>query len=156
VLELFAVSFALRASDVWPMSAVPLDGLHLVVPQVAVARWVYKAGRTAHANVDLAKEEQSVEASFAKWTVDDFRLADSKLRVFMTAELTGPVHLYQRLGLVRLAFAAPGGPLVRLKSALPEASGSYQRLWDLFAKVVGPARLTIDRPSGDHEDPHTS
>jgi hypothetical protein len=153
LLYLFGDAIAVRPTDDSPMSAVPLYGLHIVMPHVAVARWIYKTGRTAHANVDLAKEEQSVEGSLATWTVEDFRRADGKLQVFSVGELAGPVHLYQHLGLVRLAFAVSGGPVVRLKSALPEASGSYQRLWDLFGKVVGPSGLTIDPPAGEHDEP---
>jgi hypothetical protein len=154
LLYLFGDALAVRPTDDSPMSAVPLYGLHIVMPHVAVARWVYKAGRTAHANVDLAKEEQDVEGSLASWTVDDFRAADDKLQVFVLTDLTGPVHLYQHLGLVRLAFAPGGGRPVRLKSALPESSTAYVRLWELFAKVVGPDRLT-DQPPGEQDPPAT-
>jgi hypothetical protein len=153
LLYLFGDALAIRPTDDSPMSAVPLYGLHIVMPHVAVARWMYKAGRTAHANIDLAKEdEKKEEASIATWTVDDFRRADGKLQVFMFDKLEGEVYLYQRLGLVRLALQLVGGPIVRLKSALPETSGSYQRLWDLFVKVLGPTRLTIDKPAGEHDE----
>ncbi len=153
LLYLFGDAIAIRPTGDWPMSAVPLYGLHIILPQVAVARWLYKAGRTAHANVDLADEARHVEDRLATWTVDDFGQADSRLQVFMAAELAGPVHLYQHLGLVRLAFALSGGPLVRLKSALPEPSAVSQRLWELLAKVLGPAGLTVDKPAGEHEEP---
>ncbi|MGH9028726.1 MAG: hypothetical protein ACRDV4_03835 [Acidimicrobiales bacterium] len=134
------------------MSAVPLYGLHIVMPHVAVARWMYKTGRTAHANIDLEKEEHGVEASLSEWTVDDFRQADEKLQVFPVSQLQRQVHLYHELGLVRIAFQPSSGPLVRLKSALPEPQGAYQRLWDVFEKVVGAAGVTVDKPPGAHEE----
>ncbi len=152
LLYLFRDAIAIRPTDDAPMSAVPLYGLHIIVPQIAVARWAYKAGRTAHANVTLAKEEHGVDASLQDWTVDDFRAADDKLQTFMVTELEGPVHLYHHLGLVRLDFGVRSGRRVRLKSALPETSDAQQRLWDLFVKVLGSTRMTIDRPAGKSED----
>jgi hypothetical protein len=146
LLYLFADAIAIRPTDDAPMSAVPLYGLHIVMPHVAMARWMYKTGRTAHANIDLEKEEHDVEASISKWTVDDFRQDDPKLQVFMVRDLEAETHLYHDLGLVRLAFKTSSGPLVRLKSALPETQGTYQRFWDLLQRVVGPARLTVDKP----------
>lgn len=158
LLYLFGDAIAIRPTDDAPMSAVPLYGLHIVMPHVAVARWMYKAGRTAHANIDLEAQERDVEASLSKWTVDDFRSADSKVQVFALAQIEGQIHLYHELGLVHLAFQISSGSLVRMKSALPEPQGVYQRLWDLFAKLTGPARLTIDKPAirreaGDQEEP---
>jgi hypothetical protein len=38
-----------------------------------------------------------------------------------------------------------------VKSTLPEPAGTYRRVWDLVAKVVGQARLTIDPPAGEHD-----
>lgn len=152
LLYLFHDSIVIRPTDDAPMSAIPLYGLHIVMPQVAIARWAYKAGRTAHANIDLEKDEREVEASLVDWTVDDFRKADDKLQVFMLAEIPGFVHLYQHLGLVRLAFEAPGGRLVRMKSALPESSTAYRRLWDLFVEAFSPAKLTMDPPTVEHEE----
>jgi hypothetical protein len=153
LLYLFRDAIAVRPTDDAPMSAVPLYGLHIVLPQVAVARWIYKAGRTAHANIDLAKDERGVDASLQEWTVDDFRLADDKVQVFMLNELSGRVRLYQHLGLVRLDLEVQSGRKVRLKSALPETSDAHQRLWDVFVKVLGDASMTIDRPADENTDP---
>lgn len=152
LLYLFRDALAIRPTDDAPMSAVPLFGLHAVIPQVAVARWVYKAGRTAHANMDLVKQEKEFEGSLADWTVDDFREADSKLQVFALRSLPGPVHLYQNLGLVRLSVPVDGQHAVRLKSALPESSGAYLRIWELFDTVTWPAGLTMERPAGQHDE----
>lgn len=154
LLYIFGDSIAIRPTDDAPMSAIPLYGLHIVMPQVAIARWAYKAGRTAHANLDLEKDEKEVEASLMAWTVDDFRNADDKLQAFMLAQITDSIHLYQHLGFVRLAFEAPGGRLVRMKSALPESSAAYRQLWDLFVKAFSSARLTMDPPTVEHEEGH--
>lgn len=151
LLYMFRDSIAIRPTDDAPMSAVPLYGLHIVMPHVAIARWAYKAGRTAHANVDLEKDEKEVEASLSAWTVDDFRQADDKLQVFMLAEIAGPVHLYQHLGLVRLAFEVPEKRLVRMKSALPETSAAFRRLWDVFGKELSSDKLTMDPPADEHD-----
>lgn len=151
LLYLFRDAIGIRPTDDSPMSAVPLYGLHIVMPHVAVARWLYKTGRTAHANIDLSRDEKEVEASLEKWTVDDFIQADPKLQALMVADLSGPVHLYQHLGLVHLAIEVSGRPVVRLKSAFPESADSYRRLWDLFATVVAPAHLTIDPPREEHK-----
>ncbi len=153
LLYLFADAIAIRPTDDAPMSAVPLYGLHIVMPHVAVARWMYKAGRTAHANIDLAKDERGVEASLAEWTVDDFRQADDKLQVFMRSDIQGQVHLYEALGLVHLALQPAAGRMVRLKSSLPEPQSAYQHLWNVFAEVVGPAGLTVDKPPKEHDQP---
>jgi hypothetical protein len=150
LLYLFADAIAVRPTDDAPMSAVPLYGLHIVMPHVAMARWMYKAGRTAHANIDLKKEESTVEASLSQWTVDDFSQADDKLQVFPFDELDGPAHLYDELSLVHLAWKTTPGSSVRLKSALPEPQGAYQRAWDLFYKVMGPVRVTPDKPPEGH------
>lgn len=149
LLYVFRDSIAIRPTDDAPMSAVPLYGLHIVMPHVAIARWAYKAGRTAHANIDLEKDEKQVEASLAAWTVDDFREADDKLEAFALSGIAGPVHLYQHLGLVRLAFEVPGRRPVRLKSSLPETSAAYRRLWDVLSKALSPAKLTMDPPAGE-------
>jgi hypothetical protein len=148
LLYLFGDAIAIRPTDDAPMSAVPLYGLHLVMPHVAVARWVYKAGRTAHANVDLEKDERGLESSLASWTTDDFRAADEKVQVFPLTALDGPVHVYQHLGLARVTFVADKRQ-VRLKSALPETSDSFEQLWHLFAAVFPPTALTPDPPA-DH------
>lgn len=149
LLYLFGDGLGIRPSDDAPMSAVPLYGLHIVMPHVAVARWVYKAGRTAHANVDLARQQSDFVASLASWTIDDFQEADDKLQVLKTTELAGPVHLYQHLGLVRLVLPRPNQPPLRLKSALPESAATYVRMWEVFRDVKWPAGLTMDKPSDD-------
>jgi hypothetical protein len=152
LLYLFRDALAIRPTDDAPMSAVPLFGLHAIIPQVAIARWVYKAGRTAHANMDLVKQEKDFEASLGDWTVDDFREADPKLEVFELGSLPSATHLYQNLGLVRLTVPLPGGHPVRLKSAIPESSSAFVRMWELFGKVDWPAGLTMERPSGPPEE----
>ena len=149
LLYLFRDAIALRPTDDAPMSALPLVRLHIVLPQMAVAHWIYKAGRVAHANLDLQRTDRAVETDLSAWTVDDFRAADDKLQVVPLDQLTGPVHLYQRFGFVRLAVAASARAPVRMKSALPESTGPYQRMWAVFATVLGVGRLTADPPAGE-------
>lgn len=147
LLYLFRDALAIRPTDDAPMSAVPLFGLHMVMPHVAIARYVYKAGRTAHANLDLAREERDFDASLPEWTVDDFREATPKLQVHPTATIPDPVRLYEHLGLVRLAVPVGGGPTVRLKSALPETADAYLRMWKLFDSVKWPQGITMEEPA---------
>lgn len=149
LLYLFADGIAIRPTDDSPMSAVPLYGLHIVMPHVAAARWIYKAGRTAHANMNLEEEDRRVEGELAEWTIDDFRRSDQKLQVYMSPDLATPLYVYEHLGFVRVTFGARGGAQVRLKSALPESPEAYVRLWELFSKALGPGRVTMEQPSDD-------
>jgi hypothetical protein len=155
LLYLFRDAIAVRPTDDAPMSAIPLYGLHIVMPHVAVARWVYKAGRTAHANLGLEREQQEFQSSLADWTVDDFRQADDKVEVFEVSDLAGPVHVYQHLGLVRLELEVAGHRLLRMKSALPESAATFVRLWQLFAEVLDTSRLTMEIPT-HHDDEGSS
>jgi hypothetical protein len=152
LLYLFHDALAIRPTDDAPMSAVPLIGLHILMPHVAMARWVYKAGRTAHANMDLAREEREFESSLAEWTVDDFRESTAKLTVHTTATIPTPVRLYEHLGFVRLAVPVPAGPPIRLKSALPESAAAYIQMWKLFDSLSWPNGLTMEEPPDASED----
>jgi hypothetical protein len=153
LLYLFGDALAIRPTDDAPMSAIPLLGLHILMPHVAMAHWVYKAGRTAHANMDLAREEQDFKEMLSHWTVDDFREATTALDVHLTAGIPGPVRLYEHLGFVRLAVPRPGGTPIRMKSALPEPSPAYLRMWKLFDSVTWPQGLTMEGPPEPHEPP---
>jgi hypothetical protein len=104
---LFADALAIRPSDDAAMSTLPMFGLHMVLPPVAVARWLYKAGRVEHANLDLVETAQAFEAALPAWTVDDFAEADPKVQVHRLADLAGPVHVYERLGLAHLRVVPP-------------------------------------------------
>jgi hypothetical protein len=153
LLYLFRDALAVRPTDDAPMSAVPIVGLHLLLPDVAIAHWLYKLGRTAHANVELVKDEGRVEASLDEWTVDDFASADPKLRVFPVAARSDPVRLYESLGFVRLVVPVAGDKPVRLKSNLPEPSKGFVHLWEVFNSVTWPHGLSMepprDEPAGD-------
>lgn len=151
LLYLFGDALAIRPTDDAPLSAVPLYGLHIVMPHVAMARWVYKAGRTAHANLDLEKDDEKVEQALREWTVDDFRAADDKVRVFEAASLPGPLCVYQNLGLVHLSVPVAGKPPVRLKSALPESAATFVRLLEVFSKVSWAHGISTERPHGEHD-----
>lgn len=153
LLYLFHDALAIRPTDDAPMSAVPMYGLHIVMPHVAVARWVYKAGRTAHANLDLARQERDFEATLPQWTVDDFQEATSKIQVHATAAIPAPVHLYEHLGFVHMTVPVAGSPPARLKSALPESAAAYVRMWELFDSVSWPQGLTMEEPPSGHEQP---
>lgn len=153
LVYLFGDALAVRPTDDAPMSAVPLVGLHMVLPQVAIGHWLYKAGRTAHANVELLKDEERFSASLENWTVDDFAAADPKLQVYRTTDLAAPVHLYQHLGLVRLSVPRQGDKPVRLKSSLPEPSSAFVKAWELFDVVTWPGGLSMGLPNGEDE-PH--
>lgn len=148
LLYLFRDALAIRPTDDAPMSAIPLYGLHLVMPHVAVAHWVYKAGRTVHADLDLARQEEDFEAALPRWTADDFHEATAKLQVHPTAQIAGPVRLYEHLGFVWLTVPATGRPPVRLKSSLPESAAAYVRMWKLFDSVPWPQGLTMEEPAG--------
>lgn len=152
LLYLFRDALAIRPTDDAPMSAVPLFGLHMVMPEVAIARWLYKAGRTTHANMDLDRREQEFAAALDRWTVDDFREATAKLQVHTSADIPGQLHLYEHLGYVRMALPVAGGEAVRLKSALPEPAAAYVRMWELFDAVSWPHGLTMEVPVGEHRE----
>lgn len=150
LLYLFRDALALRPTDDAPMSAIPLCGLHMVMPHVAMARWVYKAGRTAHANLNLARQEAEFQAALSHWTADEFKEATSKLQVHPLAQVPEPVRLYEHLGFVRLDVPVVGGPPVRLKSALLEPAAAYLRMWKLFDAVPWPHGLTMEEPPDAH------
>ncbi|MDA8309166.1 MAG: hypothetical protein M0Z46_00855 [Actinomycetota bacterium] len=175
LLYLFADGLAIRPTDDAPMSSVPVLGLHMLLPPLAVARWVYKAGRIEHANLDLMKDAQRFADSLATWTIDDFAAADEKLDVHRTTELSGPIHVYEHLGFAHVwvpphlapsdagaGVAAAEGTAARagaaaaeesaskaaprLKSALPASSEAFVKLWQLFALVQWPEGLRTDVP----------
>jgi len=148
VVYLFADAVAVRPSDDAPMSTVPLFGLHMLFPPLAVTRWLYKAGRIEHADLDLAQVTQEFESSIGSWTVDDFADADPKLQVHSISSLEGPVHVYVRLGFAHLWLPAPGDRPVRLKSTLPAPAEAFTALWELCHLVNWPAGITMDAPPG--------
>lgn len=150
LLYLFADALAVRPTDDAPMSTVPVFGLHMVLPPLAVARWLYKAGRIEHANVDLVKDAQRFADSLAEWTVDDFAEADPKLEVHRVADLPGPFHVYEHLGFAHVWLPTSDGRPVHLKSAIPTSSDAYVKLWQLFSRVDWPHGLRTDTPPGDH------
>ncbi|MDA8068414.1 MAG: hypothetical protein M0T77_07365 [Actinomycetota bacterium] len=135
LLYLFADALAIRPTDDAPMSAIPLPGLHMVLPPAAVAHWVYKAGRIEHANLDLVEDEQRFADSIAEWTVDDFAQADPKLEVHTTADLPGPLQLYEHLAYAHLSVPVTGTRPVHLKSDLPVTPSAFAALQELFARV---------------------
>ncbi len=149
VAYLFADALAVRPSDDAPMSTVPLLGLHMVFPPLALTRWLYKAGRIEHANVDLVTVAREFEASISQWTVDDFAAADPKLQVHRLGALDGPVHVHQRLGFASLWAPVPGGHPLHLKSTLPAPAEAFATLWDLCASVSWPQGITMEAPHGD-------
>ena len=152
LLYLFADALAIRPTGDAPMSTVPMFGLHMVLPPVAVARWVYKAGRVEHANLDLVKDAERFASSIAEWTVDDFLEADPTLEVHRTAELAGPLHVYEHLGFAHITVPAAEGRPVHLKSSLPVSSESFVKLWQLFALVRWPQGLSTEVPTGSDEE----
>ncbi len=147
LLYLFADALAVRPTDDAPMSTVPMFGLHMVLPPVAVARWLYKAGRIEHANLDLVKDAARFASSLAYWTVDDFSEADPKLEVYRTSDLPGPLHVYEHLGFAHIVIPVQGGRPVHLRSSLPVSSEIFVRLWQLFSRVDWPHDLRTDIPT---------
>ena len=151
LMYLFTDAVAVRPTGDAPMSVVPLLGLHMLLPPVAVARWLYKAGRIAHANVDLVKDLDEFEASLMEWTVDDFSEADPQLEVYRAAETEAPLHIYQHLGFARVTVPAPDGRIVRLKSGFPVTGDAIKRLHDLFGRVGWPKGIETTPPPGEHQ-----
>ncbi len=151
VVYLFADALAVRPSDDAPMSTVPVFGLHMVFPPLAVTRWLYKAGRIGHANVDLVEVTRKFEAAIGDWTVDDFAGTDPKLQVYRFDSFTGAVHVYQRLGFAHLSLPVPGGRPVRLKSTLPSSAEAFTNMWDLCNALHWPHGLTMEEPHGEGE-----
>jgi hypothetical protein len=154
LLYLFADAVAIRPTDDAPMSTIPLFGLHMVLPPAAIARWVYKAGRIEHANLDLVKDAQRFADTLAQWTVDDFEDADPKLDVRRTRDLSQPLHVYEHLGYAHLLVPVPDGRPVHLKSALPASSNMFLKLWQLFTIVEWPQGLTTEVPAQVHQEVH--
>jgi hypothetical protein len=149
LLYLFADALAVRPTDDAPMSTVPVFGLHMVLPPLAVARWVYKAGRIEHANLDLVKDAQRFADSLAQWTVDDFAAADPKLGVHRTKDLPAPIHVYEHDGFANVSVPTSGGRPVHLKSALPVATDAFVGLWQLFTLVSWPQGLSTEVPAAE-------
>lgn len=148
---LFADALAVRPTDDAPMSTVPLLGLHMLFPPLAVTRWLYKAGRIEHANMDLMAVAGQFESAIGSWTVDDFAEADPKLQVHRADSMTGPVHVYQRLDFAHLWFPVPGAHPVQLKSTLPVSPETFGALWHLCRAVNWPAGISVDRPKSAGE-----
>ncbi len=146
VVYLFADAVAVRPSDDAPMSTVPLLGLHMVFPPLAVTRWLYKAGRTEHANVDLIEVASAFEAALPQWTVDDFADADPKLDVRRLDSIGGPVHVYERLGFAHLWVPADGAEPLRLQSTLPATPEAFAKLWQLCGAVSWPGGIQMVPP----------
>ena len=146
VVYLFADALAVRPSDDAPMSTVPLLGLHMVFPPLAVTRWLYKAGRIEHANIDLVEVADAFEAALPTWTVDDFAEADPKLDVHRGDSLDGPIHVYEHLGFAHLWVPVPDRPPLRLQSTLPATPEAFAKLWDLCNAVVWPQGVTMEMP----------
>jgi hypothetical protein len=146
LVYLFADALALRVTDDAPMSTVPLLGLHMVLPPLAVAHWLYKAGRVTHANVDLAKDAERFEESLAGWTVDDFAEADAKLQVYRLQEVEASAHVYQQLAFAHLWIPVHGARPVRLKSALPPGADAFGQLARLFESVPWPHGMSAKPP----------
>ncbi|MGC9220740.1 MAG: hypothetical protein ACP5H2_05225 [Solirubrobacteraceae bacterium] len=135
LLYLFADALAIRPTRDAPMSSVPLLGLHLLLPPVAVAHWMYKAGRVEHANLDLVRDEERFANSLADWTVEDFAQADTLLDVHRVAEMAGPARVYEHLAYAHVSVPVSGGA-VHLKSALPVSASAFSKLSKLFARVA--------------------
>lgn len=146
VAYLFADGLAVRPTDDAPMSSIPLLGLHMVLPPLAVTRWLYKAGRVEHANVDLLEVAKTFEASLPEWTLDDFAEADPKLEAHHTATLEGAAHVYERLGFAHLAIFPTGADPLHLKSSLPAAPEAFTRLWQLCSSTHWPKGIEMSRP----------
>jgi hypothetical protein len=154
LIYLFADALAIRPTRDAPMSSIPLPGLHMLLPPVAVARWVYKAGRVEHANLDLVKDEQRFADSLSQWTVDDFAQADQELDVHMAAELPGPLHVYGHLAYAHIYVPVPGERALRLKSDLPAAPGALEQLEQLCSSVKWAHGLSTQAPqAGPGEGP---
>jgi len=152
VAYLFADALAVRPSDDAPMSTVPLLGLHMVFPPLAVTRWLYKAGRTEHANVDLVEVASTFEAALPHWTVDDFADADPKLEVRRVGAVDGPVHVYERFGFAHLWVPAPRGAPLRLKSTLPTTAEAFAELVELCGAVRWPGGVEMAPPPDEAHD----
>ena len=146
VVYLFADALAVRPSDDAPMSTIPMFGLHMVFPPLAVTRWLYKAGRIEHANLDLVEVADTFEAALPTWTVDDFSDMDPKVEVHRTGALHGPVHVYEHLGFAHLWVPVPDRPPLRLQSTLPVTSEAFAKLWELCNAVVWPQGITMEMP----------
>ncbi|MDA8293265.1 MAG: hypothetical protein M0040_02720 [Actinomycetota bacterium] len=146
VVYLFADALAVRPSDDAPMSTVPLLGLHMVFPPLAVTHWLYKTGRIEHANLDLVEVADTFEAALPSWSVDDFAEADPKLEVHRCDSLDAPVHVYERLGFAHVRVPHPGGGSLHLQSTLPSTPEAFAKLWDLFGKVAWARGVTMEAP----------
>jgi hypothetical protein len=153
VVYLFADALAVRPSDDAPMSTVPLFGLHMLFPPVAVTRWLYKAGRIEHANLDLVSVAREFEAAIVDWTVDDFADADPKLQVHRFDSVVGPVHVYDRLDFAHLWVPVSTGHPVHLKSTLPAPAEAFTALWEMFHAMNWPAGISMDAPPGGGGEP---
>ena len=151
---LFSDAVAVRPSDDAPMSTVPLLGLHMVFPPLAVTRWLYKAGRIEHANLDLVKVAGAFEDALPLWTVDDFAEADAKLDVCRLPSLTAPVHVYERLGFAHIWLPLPGRNPLRLQSSLPVSAEEFACLWTLLSTMSWPHGASMTSPHEDTEAPH--
>ena len=153
IVYLFADALGVRPSDDVPMSTVPLLGLHMVFPPLAVTRWLYKAGRIEHANLDLVKVASAFEATLPSWTVDDFAEADPKLEVHRGDSLVGPVHVYQHLGFAHLWLPLPGRRPLHLQSTLPPTAEGFTQLWELCSTVAWTQGISMRAPDGGGDDP---
>ncbi|MGH8979944.1 MAG: hypothetical protein ACRDWE_02830 [Acidimicrobiales bacterium] len=148
LLYLFGDALAIRPTDDEPLSAVPLYGLHIVMPHVALAHWAYKAGRIAHANLDLERDNEKVEQGLQAWTAEDFRAADAKVQVFGVDGVPGPLHVYQHLGMVHVDVPVSGVPPLRMKSSLPESAATFVRMLEVLSKVPWTHGVSTARPVG--------
>jgi hypothetical protein len=148
VVYLFADALAVRPSDDAPMSTIPLLGLHMVFPPLAVTHWLYKTGRIEHANLDLVEVASTFESALPSWTVDDFAEADPRLEVHLCSSLEAPVHVYERGGFAHLWVPLPGRESLHLQSSLPPTPEAFAKLWELFGKVLWPQGVTMDAPHG--------
>ncbi|MGH9101186.1 MAG: hypothetical protein ACRDV8_13285 [Acidimicrobiales bacterium] len=152
LLYVFADALAIRPTDDAPMSTIPLFGLHMLLPPVAIAHWAYKAGRTEHANLDLVEDAQRFADALPRWTVDEFGDADPRLEVHRSNDLPGPLSVYEHLGYARLSVPTPNGHPVRLKSALPVSSEEFVKLWQLFTLVTWNNGVSTETPAEAHEE----
>lgn len=153
VVYLFADALAVRPSDDAPMSTVPLIGLHMVFPPLAVTRWLYKTGRIEHANLDLVEVAGAFEAALPSWTVDDFAGADPKLEVHRCDSLDAPVHVHERVGFAHVWVPLPGRTSLHLQSTLPSTPEAFAKLWTLFGKVAWPKGVVMEAPHDAGESP---
>jgi|SRR5579875_324406 len=143
-LYVFADALAIRPSDDAPMSSVPVVGLHMVLPELAIAHWLYKAGRIEHANLDLVEDSQRFASSLPHWTVDDFAAADPKVQVHRTGEV-GTIHVYEHLGFANI-WIPNNDDATRLKSALPVSSESFVKLCELMSLAHWPDGMRTTPP----------